>query len=338
MIKLIEKLVAVHGITGFEHNVAECIQSQLPSSVQCHLDNIGNLIVTLGSGNKTLLFAAHMDELGFIVTDITEQGMIRFKSLGGIDPRVMPGTILRIRTETGEIRGIIGVKPPHLMTDHHNEMNNVISFNDMVIDIGAGSYDEVKAMGVEILQPITFEKHFLILNDKYISCRGLDDRIGCAVMMQLIEKFSKQQLKTKIIFAFTVQEERGLRGASLVAAQHKADYAFALDTSTARVTDEHKHLSNAILGCGPAIRALDNRHISDINFVKKIKSLAEKKSIPVQTIFTGGTTDVAAIEVFGPKSVPLCFPVRYTHSPVEMVSIQDIEQMILLCETIIHEL
>jgi putative aminopeptidase FrvX len=338
MIELIKELVRIHGISGYETPVRKAIEGKIPQRIEKKVDGMGNLIAAVGSGPDEILFVAHMDELGLVVADIREDGFLKIKSLGGIDPRVMPGRVLRVLTKKGEVKGVVGLKPPHLMADDRKEMKEVIPFEELYLDVGADSAKEATDLGIEVLDPITFDKTFEILNNKYVSARGLDNRAGCAVLLKALEKAQTLKLKKKVYFAFSVQEERGLRGAQLVGATFQTQYAFAIDTaSSGLVPDSNRSLGPAVLGKGPALRAIDNRYIADPAFVKEIKSLAEDKRIPIQVIFTGGSTDAAAIDVQGPKSLPITFPVRYTHSTVEMVSLKDLEYTLDLIMAIIEK-
>ncbi len=339
MLELLRELVMVHGVTGYESGIREAIEAKLPAGVEKTVDNLGNLIATIGTGPGAIIFAAHMDELGMVVADIRDDGFIKLKSLGGIDARVMAGRVLRVKTKKGEVRGVVGVKPPHLMSGDRSEMNEVVPFEKMHLDIGADSGDEAREMGIEVLDPVTFDKTFEVLNGKYVSARGLDDRAGCAMQIMALEALKGRTLKKKKVhFAFTVQEERGLRGAQLVGHNFEAEYCFAIDTaSSGREPSSDRSMGPAVLGGGPALRAIDNRHISDPAFVKEIKAIAEKNGIPIQVIFTGGSTDAAAIEVQGPKSLPIAFPARYTHSPVELACLDDFENGVKLMAAIVEE-
>jgi len=337
-LELIKELVNVHGVTGYEAGVRHVIESKLPDGIEKTVDNMGDLIVTVGSGEGGVIFAAHMDELGMVVADIRDDGFLRIKSLGGIDPRVVPGRVLRIKGAKGEVKGVVGVKPPHLMGADRAEMKQVVPFEEMFVDIGAGSAREARELGVEVLDPVTFDKTFEVLNGKYISARGLDDRAGCAILLETISALSGRKLARKVHFAFTVQEEAGLRGAQLVGCKFDAQYVFAVDTaSSGRTPSSDRAMGPAVLGGGPALRAIDNRFICDPAFVREVRSLAEEKGIPVQVVFTGGSTDAAVIALAGPKALPITFPVRYTHSPVEMVSIEDLENTKKLVEAIVEK-
>ena len=336
MIELLRELIGVHGVTGYESGIREAIEAKLPEGVEKTVDNMGNLIATIGSGPGGIIFAAHMDELGLVVADIRDDGFLRLKSLGGIDPRVMAGRVLRIKTAKGEVKGVVGVKPPHLMVDRA-EMKEVTPFEKMYLDIGADSAGEARALGVDVLDPVTFEKTFEVLNGKYISARGLDDRAGCAIQIEAMKNLAALKLRKKVHFAFTVQEERGLRGAQLVGHKFEAEYCFAIDTaSSGREPSSDRSMGPAVVGGGPALRVIDNRHISDPAFTAEVRAIAEKNEIPVQVVFTGGGTDAAAIEVQGPRSLPIAFPARYTHSPVELASLSDFENTVKLIAALVR--
>lgn len=337
MLELIRKLVSLHGVAGYEEEVRNFIIGQLPKGIPFETDNLGNLIVSLGSGPEAIILAAHMDELGMVISDIREDGFLTIHSLGGLDPRILPSRVVRIKTNNGEIRGIIIINPPHLMNNPQEEMNSVIPFDQMFIDIGAESAEEVAELGIEILCPVTFDKTFEILNNKYISARGLDDRCGCAILLELINDLAHNQWSKTILFAFTVQEERGLRGAQLIGKHYQSPYAFAIDSaSSSLVPNGHRAKGPAILGKGPALRAVDTKYIADHRFVKEIKEIADQFKIPSQIIISGGSTDAAAISLSGPKSLPISFPIRYTHSTVETVNISDLQNTKILVKTLIN--
>jgi endoglucanase len=223
------------------------------------------------------------------------------------------------------------------MSEDRHEMRQVVQFEDMFVDVGADTAKDAHSLGIEILDPVTFQKSFEILNSKYVCTRGLDDRAGCAVLLQVIEKCCRRKMKGKVFFAFTVQEERGLRGAQLVGSYVKAKRAFAIDTaSSALIPGSSPDRGPAVLGAGPAIRCADARYIADPEFAKEIRKIAAKKRIPTQMVFAGGSTDAAAIEVQGPKSLPITIPVRYSHSPAEVANLRDLENTVKLLIAIVE--
>ena len=337
MIELLKELILEHGVSGYEAGIRHLIESKLPPETIRRIDNLGNLVVEIGSGEDEILFTAHMDELGLIVSEVRPDGFLRVRSLGGIDPRVMPGRMVRIKTKKGEVNGVIGVISPHIMSEDRQEMKQVVQFDDMFVDVGADSAKDARSLGIEILDPVTFQKTFEILNSKYVSARGLDDRAGCAVLLQVIQKCYSRKMRGKLFFAFTVQEERGLRGAQLVGSYLKVKRAFIVDTaSSALIPGSSPDRGPAALGAGPAIRCQDARYIADPEFAKEVRQIAARRKIPTQMVFAGGSTDAAAIEVQGPKSLPIAIPIRYTHSPVEVANLRDLENTAKLLVAIIE--
>jgi len=227
MLELIRELIDIPGVQGFEDEIRAAIESKLPAGAPRVTDNMGNLVATLGSGEKQMMFSAHMDELGFIVTEILDSGFLCVRPLGTSDKRTVFGRSVWLVTEKGKLPGVFCVKPPHLMPPQSlaKEMAETPEINDFIIDIGASSKREAEKMGVSILTPAVIQKQFNILNKKFISCRALDDRAGCAILIEAMKRLENVKLKWKVHFAFSVQEEGtiqgGMRGAELLANSYK---------------------------------------------------------------------------------------------------------------------
>jgi putative aminopeptidase FrvX len=335
---LLKELLDVPGISGYEHQVKEFIERRLPAGVETSSDSMGNLVATVGQGDKAMLFVAHMDELGFVVSEVREDGFLKIKPLSGQDPRTVFGRSIRIVTETGEIFGSVAVVPPHLMTDRAKEMSTVPPIADLLIDIGAQSKQEAEALGVKVLDFGVIEKTFHILNGKFLCARALDDRLGCFVILEALERLRTEKLNWKVHFGFSVQEEVGLRGAELLGNRLALDMAFAVDcASSADFPEVRIDLAPARMGKGPAFRVLDHRAIVPPAFTKELVGIAEQAGLPHQVILTGGGTDIGALQSKGARVMPIAFPIRYTHSAVEMVHIDDVEHTIdLICAIVKH--
>jgi putative aminopeptidase FrvX len=324
-------LLKTPGIPGAEDLVRETIRKWLPEDAVT--DAMGNLVATVGRHEPAIIFVAHMDEIGFVVSEVREDGFLKLKPLGGIDPRTVFGRAFRILTETAEITGVATVTPPHLMVDRAKEMGEVPAVIDLLIDVGASSRAEAEALGVRPLQIAVLRKGIHLLNGKYVCARGLDDRVGCYILLRAFEELSKREefLRRKVHFAFSVQEEVGLRGAQLLARKYPVEQAFAVDSvSAADFPGVRDDLGSARLGEGPCLRVLDNASIVPRGFIKRVEAIAEAASIPLQVVFTGGGTDARAFQGEGPHIMPLAIPMRYTHSAVEMVHLGDVEQTIKL--------
>jgi len=340
-LNLIKDLVFVEGVSGFESKIRERIKKEIEKLKldDLKIDNLGNLIaVKKGKSNNFILLAAHMDELGLVVSSIDDNGLIGFKKIGGIDDRILLSRVFRILGSKGVIIGVTGLCPPHLTVDDKSS-ESVIPWHNIKIDIGAKSKNEVLEMGIEIGTPIVFQKEFYINEDNIIA-RGLDDRVGVYILIKILEHFKELKPYNNIIVAFTVEEEIGLRGASVLANNFNPDFVIAVDSmSSTDIYNAPSVYKNSIsLGSGPVIRKVDARMIVDEDVFEFVKNLAINSKIPFQIGVSSGSTDASIIEITnkGYKSVPLCVPIRYTHSTVEICSIKDIENLTDLCIDIIQ--
>ena len=332
-LKLIKDLVMIPGVSGWEDPVRERIRSMVSSYGETRVDPLGNLILTLGAGEKHVLLVAHMDEIGLVVSHIEDTGYVRFKKVGGLDDRVLVGRTVDIYPGGGPepVPGVIGLKPPHLMKDRAKEMAEVVKVEDMVIDLGTRSRLETEALGICKLDPVLLRKHFSVLANDTIATRGLDDRLGCAVLVEVLENLGSQDLNHRITFAWSVQEELGLRGAYALGNKLRPDYAVAIDSCT--TGDSPKvdyHLSAVKVGEGPVLRMFDRVAFASRTLMRHITEAAAAEDIPLQLAVTGGTTDGAALQTFGTAMIPLGVPIRYVHSPTEVMSLKDFDNLVRL--------
>lgn len=339
MLDTLKELIFIPGVSGYESQVREFIKARI--SGKWRVDKLGNLILTLGEGETHLLFIAHMDELGMVVTYIEEDGSLRIRKVGGIDDRTLIGRAVIVHTKKGDVEGVIGIKPPHLMINREEEMKKVIPWNEMYIDVGTASREESRSLGIDILDAITLKKDFVILNEKIVCARGIDDRVGCLILLEALRRVERERLDKKVSFVWSVQEEVGLRGAKVIGNALKPDYAFIIDScSAADVQGVDFHMSPFTLGKGPALRIIDRMAIATPQLKERIIKIAERHKIPFQLGATGGATDGAVIQTSeqGVQMLPLSIPLRYTHSPVELCHLDDVENMIKLVVHIINEL
>ncbi|CAB50434.1 M20/M25/M40 family metallo-hydrolase [Pyrococcus abyssi] len=329
IIEELKEFTQIPGISGYEERIRERIIEEIKDFADYKVDAIGNLIVELGEGDERLLFMAHMDEIGLLITGITNDGKLRFRKVGGIDDRLLYGRHVSVVTEDKIIDGVIGAIPPHLSL---GKGKDVIPWHELVIDIGAESKEEA----LELVKPLdfaVFKKHFSVLNGRYVSTRSLDDRFGVVALIEAIKDLVDHDLGGKVVFAFTVQEEIGLKGARFLANRYAPEYAFAIDSFACcnELTGDVK------LGGGPVIRAVDNSAIYSRDLARKVLSIAEKNKIPIQIGVTGGGTDASVFQERC-KALALSVPIKYLHSEVEMLQINDLENLIKLIEAIALEL
>ncbi len=334
LVKLIKELVMVPGVSGFEDPIRRYLLERVKES-NPEVDAVGNIYVTLGEGDEHIAFMAHMDEIGFVTTHIEENGYVRFSPVGGVDDRMLYGRVVEIFTDTGIIYGVIGLIPPHLSTAEDRKKQP--TWKELAIDVGARDKKDALNMGLRPVLPGRWRKDFVVMGN-YIVTRGIDDRAGCAVLLELLERIESKKLKKKVTLIWTIQEETGLRGAEAMAERMDFDEVYAIDTMTSgMMPGVPYHLSPVTPGEGPAIRFIDRRGISSGILKDKVLRIARENGIPVQLAITGGSTDAAAVFVHGIRALPICIPVKYTHSPVEMSHLADIKNTVELLEKIVED-
>ncbi|AMQ18019.1 M42 family metallopeptidase [Thermococcus peptonophilus] len=330
LIEELREITRIPGISGYEEKVREKIAEWIKPYADYTVDTIGNLLVELGEGETKAVFMAHMDEIGLLITGIRPDGKLTFRKVGGIDDRLLYGRHLDVITENGKLDGVIGVLPVHLNLERKFE---TVPWHRLVIDIGADSREEAETLGVKVLDYAVFKKHFAVLNDRYVSTRSLDDRFGVVALVEAIKDLVDHDLDGKFIFAFTVQEEIGLKGAKFLTQKYSPKYAFAVDSfgCCADLTGDVR------LGGGAVIRAVDNSAIYTRRLARRVAEIASKNKIPLQIGVTGGGTDAS---VFQDKSevLALSVPIKYLHSEVETLHLGDLEALIKLIEAIAFEL
>lgn len=339
---LLEELIMVPGVSGYEDPIRKRIRELTEDCLdRVEIDALGNLIGTRdGQGKGHIAFFAHMDELGLVVTNITPDGFIRLRKMGGIDDRILASRQVRLFTSQGaEIPGVVAWVPPHMAIEGQKELDKVVPWQNLVIDIGARSAQEVKTMGVKVGDPIVFTKQISRLANNLLTSRGIDNRAGCAALITVIRSLKDMQPGPAISFVFTTQEENGLRGAAVAGCRLRPDGAFIIDTASAPdfpgVPDIYR--GQFQIGKGPLLRLVDSRMVTHQGLREYVEKLASEKDIPLQLGVVGGSTDAAAVQLAadGIPALAVCIPCRYTHATVETVSLDDIRTTVNLMKEII---
>ncbi len=316
---LIQKLTETFSPSGFEASIREVIRKEVkPLAEEIREDALGNLIVRKGSGKngKRIMLAAHMDEIGLIAAAIDEKGFIRFTGLGGIRPHVLTGGRVRFMDGTP---GVIG-------TDRMTDPSRAPSLEQCFIDVGAAERNDCL---VKVGDVCAFERPFLDLGKRLVA-KSMDDRIGCAVLIETLRKIG--DTPNELDFVFTTQEEVGTRGAGTSAYGLDPDLGLAVDVTGTGDTPKSSRMEIA-LGKGPAVKVKDSGMLSDSRVVEWMVSSAEKARLPFQReVLEGGTTDARAIQITrsGIPAGCLSIPCRYIHSPSEMVDYSDVENAVRL--------
>jgi endoglucanase len=318
-IELLRKICNTPGASGFEEAIRSLIISEISNDVdELKVDPLGNIIaIKKGNSRQKLLLTAHMDEIGFMVQHIDDEGFIRFIPLGGFDPKTLSAQRVIIHGKK-DIIGVMGSKPIHIMSQ--DERNKATQLKDFFIDTGL-SKEEVLEQ-ISIGDPITRDRD-LIQMGKCINAKSLDNRISVYILIELIKKVKSSDLD--LYFAFTVQEELGLRGAKTAAFSIGADYAINVDTTIAfDVPGAQAHENITKLGHGVAIKIFDSSVMPDSRMIKFLKDCA--KDIKWQAeILTGGGTDTASVQLAGHGAISgaISIPTRNIHQVIEMVHEED---------------
>ncbi|MDR1521254.1 MAG: M42 family metallopeptidase [Streptococcaceae bacterium] len=292
--------------------------------------------------SPVILFASHMDEVGFMVTNITKKGFIKFQTLGSWWGQVILAQQVTITTRSRKtIHGVIGSKPPHVLTAKTRK--KPVDIKDMFIDIGASSKEEVKNWGIAPGDMITPYINYRRLNDsKYLLAKAWDNRIGTAVSLKVLENLVKTGHPNTIFAGANVQEEVGLRGARTLTHLIKPDIAFALDTGIAGDTPEMTPKeADSALGKGVQIVFFDASIVAHTPLRNFVVDLAKELSIPYQPCFTpGGGTDAGQMHLSrnGIPSLAITIPVRYLHSHTSIIHEDDYHEMIKLVTEVIQRL
>lgn len=331
------ELCRLNGVSGDEDRVREyLIKKAAPYADSMRTDATGNLIVFKKGKKSTgtkLLIAAHMDEVGLIVTRITEDGFLKFDFVGGVDRRVAIGKPVVLGENN--VPGIIGLKAIHLVK--RDEMKKTPKTDALYIDIGAKNKEEALAL----VQPGTYGS-FVGEPEEFgnglLKAKAIDDRVGCAIMLSLL----RQELPMDVTFAFTAQEEVGTRGAFGAAFSVTPEIALVLETTTAAdLPDVEDHRKVCAPGAGPVISYMDGAAIYDRALFEKLRDLAEENKIPWQTKeYIAGGNDARTIQrtKSGVRVAAMSAAVRYLHAPASVGSMADFENMERLTMLFLNDL
>jgi putative aminopeptidase len=335
-------LMATSGLSGHEGAVRRLLAKQLKElGIAAHSDRMGNLIATL-PGDKTLpsvMLFAHMDQLGLVVRKIEANGLLRVERVGGVPEKALPSQSVRVSAGKGKtIPGIIANKSHH--ATQPEEKYKVLPYSDLYIDCGYRSAAEIAAAGVVVGAPIVYAPNVLEVANNRIVGTSVDDRAGCAVMLEVARTLKSNAKRPTLHLVFSVQEEFNLRGAVTAAHALNPDIAIQLDLILATDTPDMTQRGDVKLGGGPGIslysfhgRGTLNGTIPHPALVELFEKTAAAEKITLQrSAHIGALTDSSYVQVTGTgvACIDLGFPCRYTHSSLEMCDLADLEGLSLL--------
>ena len=341
MSTILKELTMLNGIPGQEKEVREYMKEKMAPYGNISYDNLGSIIAEkIGDKNgPRIMVAGHMDEVGFMVTKVSDEGYIHFIPAGGWWSQVMLAQQMTITTkDKKQIRGVIGAKAPHILTPE--ERNKPVSIEDMYLDIGVKDKEEALSTGIRLGDMITpYIQTMPMSNEKYLLGKAFDNRVGCAAAIETLLAIQDMDHPNTVFAVGTVQEEVGLRGATTSAYKVNPDIGIAVDTTIAY--DFPKGSKDTELGKGVGIMISDSSMIGHKGLRDFTIALAEKHEIPYQlTHLLRGGTDGGKIHLTrsGAPSIALCLPVRYLHTHTSIVHQDDYDNLLKLIKLMIEAL
>lgn len=338
--ELLHEMALIPALSGYEERMAAYLTKAVsPFVSEVTSDSLGNVIARIDGRNtegpRVMVFA-HMDQLGFVVRKISPTGLIQIERLGGIPEKVLPGLRVTIISEAGrELQGVIGVKSHH--ATKVEEKYTVTLYSELYVDLGASSAEEVETLGVAVGNPVVYEPRFTALQGDRVSATSIDDRGGCSVLIKLAEYFGSHPPDSTLYLVGTVQEEFNLRGAMVAANQIQPDAAISLDIFISCDTPDLTERSSLKLGGGPVMgmytfhgRGTLNGTIPHPALVRLFQGAARSRNIPLQrSANLGSLTDSSYVQLVnaGVPCIDLGFATRYTHTPVEVCDLGDLEAL-----------
>ncbi len=340
--KLIEELSNAYGAPGFEEDVLEVV-AKYTEDLNIQSDSMNNMYISsnFDEDKPTVMIDSHLDEVAFMVQSIEKNGLIKFIALGGWIPTNIPAHTVMIRnSENKYVKGIVASKPPHFMTKAEREKQ--IDINELRIDVGASSKDEVEeTYKIPLGAPIVPDVKFEMKPNNIMFGKAFDNRLGCAGVVETLVNLSKQDLNVNLIGTLSVQEEVGLRGAEVSAKKARPDLAIVFEASPADEQYKDEGSAQAALGKGAQLRHRDGSYICHPGFIKFAKKIADENNIKYQeAVRLSGGTNAGRIHLSnnGVPTLVLSIPSRYIHTHYNYASLNDYKETLKLVENVLQRL
>lgn len=342
--QLLKEITEINGVSGYENEIRKFMMRELKGKVdRIEQDKLGSVLgIKKGtSDSPRVMVIGHMDEVGFMVKEVTKEGYIRFLPLGGWWPHVALGQRMRVITSKGVFIGVVGSKPPHILPE--SDRSKVMAIKDMFIDVGVQEkFDVTKKLGIKPGDPIVPDSQFTILGNKnmYLS-KAFDNRASCAIVLDVLEKFKRIKHPNTILGGGTVQEEVGLRGAQTIAHLGDPDVCITVDIGVGQDVPPEGFSRPEKLGSGVTILIYDGGMIPNLKLRDLFVKTAEEKKIPYHLSYMErGTGDGARVHVsrLGVPSIYVGPPVRYIHSHNGIMNRKDYDNTIKLFVEVIKKL
>ena len=329
--QLLKELTTLTAGSGDEGLVRDYLKEHISKITKPEIDGLGNIVGRIGNGPKVLA-VGHMDEIGYKVASINNDGSINVHNAGFVFPWGMLSQVYHVQTRKGDITGVISMDPNQNQNPPKNEFPSVESLR---LYVGAHSKEEAKALGIEIGDSVIWDSRFAELANDELLAKGWDNRIGCAISLRALEDLADKNLKVTYIGGGSVQEEVGCRGAKSLAKSVMPDIAFSLDTAPASNEDGSR------LGCGPQLFVMDSGTLPNKKLLDFVKNLAETNDIPYQLcLLRRGSTDASSFQndAGGIPVLAIGVPVKFIHTPVSIISYSDYLNTLKLFELVLTNL
>ncbi len=341
-LQTLERMCYISALSGHEEDMIAFMKGEMSRYLaDCRVDRLGNVIGCKEGKDprapRVMIFA-HMDEIGFMVRKIEPDGFIRITRVGGIPEKSLPAQRLTLRGSRGDLLGLIGPKSHHLTPPE--EKFKVVEIKDLFVDVGAHSKAEAEAMGLYVGAPATYHGYFSEMPGGQVAGKSLDNRVGCFVLLRVLSLLADKEIPATVYYVGTAQEEFNIRGAQTAAFAIDPSLAIAIDGALSCDTPDLRPQSDIRFGGGPTIlhytfhgRGTLNGLIPNPKLWQYMADVAARLGMPIQhSVFLGGLIDSSYVAVVreGIPAVDMAFPLRYSHSPVEVASLPDIEQLSLL--------
>lgn len=342
-VELLQKIADAAGPPGFEEPIRKVmVDAMKPYASSIRYDGMGSIIAAQGTQGPRIMVDAHMDELGGMVRRITPEGLLTMQMLGGWLDQALVDQRWIILGSRGPVRAVTGIRDIHVITP--NERTAVFPREQIFLDVGAKSAEEVRRMGVETGDPIVPDAPFMVMNgtDNYLG-KGWDDRAGCAVVVEAMRRMANLPHPNQILWVITTQEEIGLRGAHAAADAAKPDLGIALEGGVTGDVHGKQHPEETLvkLGAGPGLFLFDSSAMANRKLVQFVKQTAAARQLPLQfDIVNGYGDDSAEIQKSngGVPTVNMVVPVRYTHAHNGIINRRDFDQMVDLLVAMLQQL
>ncbi len=326
-------LISAPAVSGAEGPVRDIVVKQLPKWAKPEIDQRGNVTVTAGQGGKEMLFVAHMDEVGYEIVEVRDDGTATVRKRGGFFDYLWEAHPVLVQTSKGPVPAIVAPRAGYL-----NATAAAPGAEDVVLYCGTASRAETQALGVAKGDTATIRKHLAKLAGSRYTARSMDDRCGVAALLAVLNRIDAAKMPNRITFAFVVGEETGLSGSGFLAERSHPPLVFAIDTfvSSDSPVDPHR-LALVPLGSAVVSRAIDNTSITPTDTIRRIIAVGRAHNIPVVASATSGGNDGSQFSKYGSVVAPLSWPGRYSHSPVEVMDLRDLENLVNLIAAIAAE-